>query len=147
MGVLCSQINSAASTYCKIILTGDANLCSEKWMLDGYERKSVAQPLQHCLEQNGLLTQKVGYTYQSDRTLPNGEIPRSALDHVYNSVTINEAITVKTHQNSSTDHLPVIIRYSLNLAKVTYKRSLTKRSFKKFTKEVWNEALEQEDWV
>ena len=54
---------------------------------------------------------------------------------------------MKTHQNSSTDHLPVIIRYSLNLAKVTYKRSLTKRSFKKFTKEVWNEALEQEDWM
>jgi hypothetical protein len=29
---------------------------------------------------------------------------------------------------------------------VRYKRSVTKRSFKNFTKETWNEALDQEDW-
>ena len=38
-------------------------------------------------------------------------------------------------------------RYSLDLAKISYKRSITKRSFKKFTKEKWNEALAREDWL
>ena len=147
MELFCNQINRAALSYCKIVITGDANLCSEKWLLDNYDRKSVAQPLQHCLEQNGLQIQRVGYTYQADHTLPNGEVPQSALDHVYNSVTIKESITVTTHQNSSTDHLPVIIKYSLDLTKVSFKRSITKRSFKNFTKDIWNEALEQEDWL
>ena len=147
MEILCNQINRAASSHLKIVITGDANLCSEKWLLKNYDRKSVAQPLQHCLEQNGLQIQKVGYTYQADHTLPNGEVPQSTLDRVYNSIVIKDAITVTKHQNSSTDHLPVIIKYSLNLTKVSYKRSLTKRSFKNFTKEGWNEALEQEDWL
>ena len=31
-----------------------ANLCADKWLADDYERKSVAQLLIQCLEQNGL---------------------------------------------------------------------------------------------
>ena len=146
MEIFCNQVNTSAAKYCKLIITGDANLCAEKWLLDDYDRKSVAQPLHHCLEQNGIQIQKVGYTYMADHVLQNGEVPHSALDHVYNSKTIEKSVSVKVHPNSSTDHLPVIVKYSLDLTKVRYKRSITKRSFKNFTKETWNEALDQEDW-
>ena len=81
--IFCEQINSAALLTDKIVITGDANLCAEKWLQDNYDKRSVAQPLQHCLEQNGLQIQDVGYTYQANHMLPNGDVPQSALDHVY----------------------------------------------------------------
>jgi hypothetical protein len=146
MEIFCNQINRAAATNCKIIITGDANLCSEKWGLDNYDRKSVAQPLQKCLEQNGIQIQNVGYTFQADRVCQNGEAPRSALDHVYNSLTITDAISVTKLPTSATDHVPVMIKYSLDVTKVRYRRSVTKRSYKGFTKESWNKALAQQDW-
>ena len=54
MEEFCRQINSANSCSEKIIILGDANLCAEKWLEIDYIRKSVAQPLIQCLDQNGL---------------------------------------------------------------------------------------------
>ena len=47
------QINEAATPNSSLIVMGDANLCALKWLKDDYERKSVAQLLLQCLEQNG----------------------------------------------------------------------------------------------
>ena len=142
----CNQINSAASPNGKMIITGDANLCSEKWLKDDYDRKSTAQPLLQCLEINGLEVQKVGLTYQSDHLLPNGILPQSALDHVYSSETIKDLVQINKNLVSSTDHLPVITTYNLDLTKVRYKHRVTKRSFKNFNPTDWNACLAQQDW-
>jgi len=144
---LCNQISEANSSNEKIIVMGDANLCSEKWLADDYNRKSVSQPLVQCLEQNGLEVQDVGRTYLADHALPDGSVPTSSIDHVYSSLAIRRSLTVKKILNSATDHLPVAVQYSLDLTKVSYQRQITKRSFKNFNKEIWNENLAKQNWA
>ena len=145
----CDQINLAASsnTNSKLIVTGDANLCGDNWKKDDYDRKSVAQPLLHCLEQNGLLTHDVGTTFQADHLQSNGSVSSSALDHVYSSEILKECIKVTKVLSSASDHLPVLVQYSLDLTRIRYKHSITKRSFKNFTKESWNLSLSRQDWL
>ena len=58
-----TQINEAASPNRGLIVLGDANLCANKWLDDDYDRKSVAQPLLECLEQNGLDIRDIGLIY------------------------------------------------------------------------------------
>ena len=143
----CEQINSACKETKKIIVTGDANLCAKKWQAEDYDRKSVAQPLLHCLEQNGLKVRDIGITFQADHMQPNGRVAESALDHAYTSMTIEDCIETKRILNSSSDHFPVAITYSLDMRKLRYNHTVTKRSYKGFTKEKWNEALEKQDWL
>ena len=143
----CEQINRARSSTEKIISTGDANLCANKWLTEEYDRKSVAQPLIYCLEQNGLSIQDIGVTFQADHMLPSGAVAESALDHVYTSMVIKDCIETKKLLNSSSDHLPVLTAYSLNTTKLRYCHTVTKRSYKDFTKENWNAALAQQDWL
>ena len=143
----CEQINRASSLTEKIIITGDANLCANKWLTEEYDRKSVAQPLIHCLEQNGLSIQDIGVTFQADHMLPSGAVAESALDHVYTSMVIKDCIETKKLLNSSSDHLPVLTAYSLNTTKLRYCHAVTKRSYKDFTMENWNAALAQQDWL
>ena len=143
----CEQINSACKETKKIIVTGDANLCAKKWQAEDYDRKSVAQPLLHCLEQNGLKVRDIGITFQADHMQPNGRVAESALDHAYTSLTIEDCIETKRILNSSSDHFPVAITYSLDMRKLRYNHTVTKRSYKGFTKEKWNEALEKQDWL
>ena len=49
---------------------------------------------------------------------------------------------------SSTDHLPVVINLDIKIKKdkSKFKHKVTKRSFKNFTTEAWNESLERKDW-
>ena len=105
------QINEAASPTSSLIVKVDANLCATKWLKDDYERKSVAQPLLQCLEQNGLDIRDIGLTYQADHMTLGGALPSSALDHVYTSETIENLIKTRKTQNSATDHLPVLVDY------------------------------------
>ena len=56
-------------------------------------------------------------------------------------------VQVRKILNSATDHLPVVTAYNLDLNKVRYKHSITKRSFKNFTKENWNQSLANQDWT
>ena len=96
------------------------NLCAEKWQLDNFDKKSIANPLLRCLEANGMDIQNVGLTYQADHVSSNGTWASSALDHVYSSQTIRNLVQVKKLNNSATDHLPVIVNYKLDLSKVKY---------------------------
>ena len=50
-------------------------------------------------------------------------------------------------KNSSSDHLPVVTSYSLDINKLRYRHTITKISFKDFNKERWNDALAQQDWL
>ena len=143
----CRQINTANGCSRKIIVLGDANLCAEKWLEIDYRRKSVAQPLIQCLELNGLRIQNVGPTYQADHMQENGRIAESSLDHVYSSLPLDNCIKINKLTNSSSDHLPVLLSYSLDLTKLSYSHSVTKRSYKNFTEEKWNEALSKRDWI
>ena len=85
----------------KVIATGDANLCAERWRQDGYNKKGIASPLLQCLERNGLDIHNIGYTYQSDKVLPNGQVSQSALDHVYTSANIGDRVCAKKILNRS----------------------------------------------
>ena len=142
----CNQIDKIATTNSNLIITGDANLCAEKWQRSDYDHKGVANPLLQCLSRNGLDIQNVGYTFQSDNLRPDGSVSHSALDHVYTSSSIKDLIQVKKLKNSSTDHLPVVAYYNLAKTKPSYKRTITKRSYKNFTAERWNSCLENQDW-
>ena len=142
----CQQINNANRSSDKVIILGDANLCAEKWDEENYKRKSVAQPLIQCLSQNGLDINTVGVTFQADHSA-NGKVAESALDHAYTSITIRNTTTIRKIQNSSSDHLPVLVDYKLDLKKSKYTHSVTKRSFKNFNKDTWNSALEEQDWL
>jgi hypothetical protein len=86
------QINIATNSSSKIIIMGDANLCSLKWGLDDYDKKSISQPLLDCLTQNGLDVQEVGNTFQADHACQNGTVVESALDHAYTSATIRDCV-------------------------------------------------------
>ena len=143
----CRQINLACESGEKTIILGDANLCAEKWQNEDYIRKSVAQPLIQCLGQNGLRIQDVGLTFQADHMQKNGLVAESSIDHVYSSLPLDNCIKLNKLANSSSDHLPVLVSYSLDLTKLRYSHTVTKRSFKNFTKEIWNEALSNQDWL
>ena len=78
-----TQIDEANACFEKIIITGDINLCSNKWAEISYIRKNISRPLLECLNQHGMSLADIGTTYQADHILNNGTIPESALDHVY----------------------------------------------------------------
>ena len=142
----CEQINRASHPNGRMIITGDVNLDSEKWLADDYGKKRIAGPLLSCLEQNGLEVWPVGKTYQSDRVSADGTVARSALDHVYVSGTIKD-VEVKKLTHSATDHVPVITSYKIHRNNTKYTHSITKRSFKNFTTRSWNESLAMQDWL
>ena len=110
-----SQIDAANETYEKVIITGDINLCSSKWADVNYLRKNIARPLLECINQHGLIIADIGVTYQADHVLKDGTIPESCLDHVYSSSNIQKIVKVSKLLNSSTDHLPVLIKLDLDI--------------------------------
>ena len=141
------QINEAANSSSKIIIMGDANLCSNKWGRDDYDKKSISQPLIDCLTQNGMDVQELGNTFQADHACQNGTVAESALDHAYTSANIRDCVVCNKLPNSSSDHLLGIVDYSLDITKVRFTHSVTKRSFKNFSNANWNQSLAQEDWL
>ena len=79
--------------------------------MEDFDRKSIAQPLLQCLEQNGLEVQNVRLTYQSDHMLPSGRVPQSALDHMYSSEIIKDLVHIKKIRDSVMGHLPMLATY------------------------------------
>ena len=105
------QVERALIQSGKIIIMGDANLCSTKWKDPNFVHKNISTPLLNCLDQNGIKIHNVGNTYLADHILKNGTIPESALDHMYYSEATKLNVEVKKSDNSSTDHLPVITSF------------------------------------
>jgi hypothetical protein len=90
--------------------------------------------------------QIVDVTYQVDHVSSNDSLSQSAIDDVYSSISVGEDIKVEKIPSSSTDHLPVVTSYGVDRKKITYKHSVTKRSFKNFTQEGWTSCLASQDW-
>ena len=107
------QIDKASKDKSRIIITGDANLCTLKQLDNGFLHKNVSIPLQNCLTRCGLVVNQIGLTYQADHSLPDGSIPSSAIDHVYSSKSLDDLIQINKLPNSSTDHLTVITELNL----------------------------------
>ena len=57
--------------------------------------KNIATPLKNALVQCGFIINQIGNTYQADHVLHDGSVPKSALDHVYHSETINDRIKIR----------------------------------------------------
>ena len=56
------QIERALTQSSKIIIMGDANLCSTKWKDPNFVHKNISTPLLNCLDQNGIKIHDVGNT-------------------------------------------------------------------------------------
>ena len=99
--------------------------------------------LKAALDRNGLSYKNIGNTYHADHAQVNGKVAESALDHVYSNM---EDIITKIIPNNSSDHNPVVTYINLQEKKICYVKKLTKRSFKNFTTERWNESLKNQNW-
>ena len=57
------QIESIAKKCNRVIITGDANLCSLKWNDEKYIKENIAIHIKNAIEQCGLTNQPIGNTY------------------------------------------------------------------------------------
>ena len=142
MDVFINQIDIASERKnTQIIITGDANIDANKW--DQNTGNKVSINLRSCLDRNGINYPFIGNTYFADHAQANGNIAESALDHVYHR---NLDVKTKIIANHSSDHNPVISIIKLNVRKQCFVRKVTKRSFKNYTPEKWNESLRNQNW-
>ena len=77
-------------------------------VLSQISNKHVAKALQNTLARCRLKIADVGPTFQSDHQRIDGEVYGSALDHIYFSPSFEKKLNIKSLNNSSSDHLPVI---------------------------------------
>ena len=141
-----SQIECAARINNRIIITGDANLCSEKWNGENYLKKKISGPLLECLAQSGIKIADIGPTFQADHALPDGNVAESSIDHVYYSANLEEEIKWEKLATSSSDHVPVLTSLKISPNNKTYIKRIKKRSMKNFTTEKWLEVLAAKQW-
>ena len=97
MQIFTGQIERATTEKKVIVITGDANLCSEKWDSPNYKQKSIADELRETLAQCGIINVPLGTTYTADRLNDDGSEIRSALDHVYTSQSFLQALVTKNY--------------------------------------------------
>ena len=80
-----------------MIIMGDPNLCSAKWMDPKFPHKKIANQLMGCLDHCELSQAKVGITFISDHIQTNGLTSERELDHIYICIKINkESIMIST---------------------------------------------------
>ena len=56
-----------------------------------------------------------GMTYQADRLNNDGNVIECAIDHIYTSDDLMRVVTVEKLPESSTDPLPILYLYGLNM--------------------------------
>ena len=117
--VLTDQFDKASIISNRVIVLGDANLCSRKWNLEKFKDKTVAEILKSSLEENGLICKFLGDTFTSDIIQNNGRIATSTIDHVYLTESMLDTTKVGTLDASSSDHLPIFAMVAHNQKKIT----------------------------
>ena len=65
----------------------------------------------------------------------------SSIDHIYVSIDLENRITSSKINHSSSDHLPIIADIKLKGEKNSRRKTITKRSTKNFTKQLWCNTL------
>ena len=78
MEVFTKQIEEVTNRTKKVLILGDANLCSTKWNEKDFTNIRVANELRNTLEGCGLELIEIGHTFLSD-----GNSTESSLDHIY----------------------------------------------------------------
>ena len=81
--VFCDQIEKANSENKNVVIQGDANLCSEKWLEADFTLNYLSDELIGTLAQCGIKNVKLGNTYLADRLSNGGSQIESAIDHTY----------------------------------------------------------------
>ena len=144
--IFAQQMEAANEKCKKVIILGDANVCSEKWADPFKKKNNVAEILMNKVEECGMVNLELGVTFTSDIVQKSGKIATSALDHIYISSVLKSEVRFKKITNSSTDHVP--IKASLtNPKKLLQKmKTITKRSTKFFTKARWTASLATQRW-
>ena len=130
-----------------MIVQGDANLCSNKWLEVDFELHSISNELLSTLALCGMTTCDLGNTYLADRLSPNGETIESALDHVYFSDSVKNRIESSKLKFGSTDHVPILTKIEhRSKKKKLLKKKVTKRSMKNFNHTNWIKSLINKNW-
>ena len=93
--ILTKQFEQADSENKKIIVLGDANLCSTKWNDHDFKLKIVAEEIKSTLAQCGMVNIELGHTYLADRMSKEGLPIQSSLDHIYMSDELRNCVTSK----------------------------------------------------
>ena len=146
INIFTNQIEQASANFKDVIILGDANLDTNKWNNVKYLHKKVASALKESFNANNILMLEVGNTYLANHAQKNGEIARSAIDHVYCSKNMVLKVTITKSNKCSSDHLPVMAELEYPKKKKIYTRRITKRSYKQFTQERWISELKKRDW-
>ena len=144
--IFTNQINSAAKNDANIVIIGDSNLDYNKWNDPLFAHKEMVFRLTDTLEQNGMEVLEIGNTYQADHAQSNGKIAESALDHIYMRLNDENQHNIRKLKNSSTDHVPIVITVSKQISNESHFKSITKRSYKNFSSESWNDILSKKKW-
>ena len=84
INIFTDQIDrAAAEKNTRILITGDADLDSNKWDSVHFSGHNVAILLKAALNRNGHSYKNIGNTYHANHAQVNGKVAESALDHVY----------------------------------------------------------------
>ena len=89
-----------------------ANICSTKWNEPDFKLKNIAEEIKGTLAQCGMNYLNLGHTYLADR-LSDSDLPiLSTLNHIYRSSKLDDSTEGFKLNDSSTDHVPIIIKIS-----------------------------------
>ena len=86
-----------------IIMLGDKNLCAAKWNEPDFKSNQMADEVKSTLAQCGLKIIDLGHTYLADRLSEDGLPIQSSLDHIYQSIELEDKSVGLKLDNSSTD--------------------------------------------
>ena len=83
LGIFNQQMELATEKCKRVIILGDANVCSIKWANPNKKTNKVAELLMNKVEECGMTNMELGVTFTSDIVQMNGNIAISAIDHIY----------------------------------------------------------------
>ena len=89
------------------------NLCSTKWNEPDFKSKHIAEEIKATLAQCGMIIVDLGHTYLADRLSDQGLPIQSLLDHIHRSIELVEISVGSKLDDSSTDHVPIILSLTL----------------------------------
>ena len=112
--ILTKQLEVASKERKPIVMMGDMNLCSTKWMESDFTWKKIAEEVQGTLINCGLKTVDLGLTYLADRLNEMCNTIESALDHMYISEEFENSVKCSKLKDGGTDHVPIMAIITLN---------------------------------
>ena len=81
-----SQLEKASSENKLVVVQGDSNLCSNKWLEDGFGLSSISNELLSTLALCGMEIVDVGYTYLADRLFVSNSTMHNILHIIINNL-------------------------------------------------------------